>query len=64
MQDKISQLYTASEIARALGAPVHRVIYILGTRHFIQLCARAGRLRLYDRQAMQQIAEELDRDRN
>lgn len=47
-------------LARRLNVPLHRVIYILNTRPHIRPAARAGRMRLYDREAVGQVRQELD----
>jgi hypothetical protein len=56
----IPRLRTPGVIARELGEPLHRVQYILRTRAFIPPSARAGRLRLYDRQAVAMIRHALN----
>ena len=53
-------LRTPGVIARELGEPLHRVLYVLRTRAFIAPSARAGRLRLYDRQAVAMIRHALN----
>lgn len=53
-------LRTPGVIARELGEPLHRVLYVLRTRPFITPSARAGRLRLYDRQAVAMIRHALN----
>ena len=50
--EHIPTLRTPGIIACELGEPLHRVLYILRTRAFIAPSARAGRLRLYDREAV------------
>lgn len=50
--EDVPRLRTAGVIARELGEPLHRVLYVLRTRPLIRPVARAGRLRLYDRQAV------------
>ncbi|NLX23865.1 MAG: hypothetical protein GXY55_19605 [Phycisphaerae bacterium] len=52
-------LRTPGVIARELGEPLHRVQYVLRTRKGITPSARAGKLRLYDRQAVSLIREAL-----
>ena len=56
----IPQLRTPGVIAEELGVPLHRVLYVLRTRSSISPSARAGRLRLYDRRAVETIREALD----
>jgi len=53
-------LRTVGVVARELGEPVHRVLYVLRTRCHIRPAARAGRLRLYDREAVALIRHELN----
>lgn len=52
------QLITASEIARALGAPLHRVNYVLATRD-IEPVRRVGIIRAYPAEAADQVRQEL-----
>ena len=47
-------------IAASLGEPLHRVLYVLRTRSHIEPAARAGRLRLYDREAVAMLRHELN----
>jgi hypothetical protein len=54
-REGVPKLRTPGVIARELGEPLHRVLYVLRTRAFIVPTARAGRLRLYDLQAVAQI---------
>lgn len=51
----IPKLRTPGVIAQELGQPLHRVLYVLRTRAYILPSARAGRLRLYDRQAVAMV---------
>ena len=53
-------LRTPGVIARELGEPLHRVLYVLRTRGFISPSARAGRMRLYDSQAVAMIRHALN----
>ena len=50
---------TLGKIAADLGVAPHRVDYVIRTRR-IREAARAGRFRLYDREAFEAIREELD----
>lgn len=52
-------LRTPGVIAHELGEPVHRVLYVLRSRPHIRPTATAGRLRLYDSQAVRMIREAL-----
>jgi len=56
----IPRLTTPGVIATQLGQPLHRVLYVLRTRSHISPVARAGTLRLYDRDAISAIRQELD----
>lgn len=59
MKNPIPKLRTPGVLAAALGEPLHRVLYVLRTRRHIQPVASAGRLRLYDREALAMIRHEL-----
>ncbi len=56
----IPRLRTPGVIAELLGVPLHRVQYVLRTRPHIRPAARAGRLRLYDNEAIAMICQELN----
>ena len=56
----IPKLRTPGVIAHELGEPIHRVLYVLRTRPYIMPSARAGRVRLYDRQAVAMIRHTLN----
>lgn len=56
----IARLRTPGVLAANLDVPLHRVLYILQTRDHIKPSARAGRLRLYDREAIALIRHELN----
>jgi len=53
-------LITAGVIASELGQPIHRVVRVLATRPWIKPAALAGRVRLFDRRAIEQVRAELD----
>ena len=53
-------LLTPGRIAAELAAPLHRVQYILLTRPHIRPRARAGILRLFDREAVAMVRHELN----
>ncbi len=53
-------LITAGVIASELGQPIHRVVRVLATRPWIKPAALAGRVRLFDRRAIEQVRVELD----
>ena len=48
------RLFTVGRIAERYGVPVHRVQYVVKSRQ-IRPAARAGRVRLFDHQALGQI---------
>jgi hypothetical protein len=52
-------LRTPGVIAGELGVPLHRVQYVLATRPHITPIATAGRIRLFDRDAVDLIRIEL-----
>ena len=52
-------LITAGVIASELGQPIHRVVRVLATRPWIKPAALAGRIRLFDRRAIEQVRAEL-----
>ena len=56
----VPSLLTPGRIADELGVPLPRVLYVLATRRHIQPSARAGTIRLYDRQAVGMIRHELN----
>ncbi len=56
----VARLRTPGVLAADLEVPLHRVLYILQTRDHIKPSARAGRLRLYDREALALIRHELN----
>ena len=60
MKQCIPNLLTPGVIARELGVSLHRVQYVLRTRPYISPSARAGRLRLFDREAVAMIRHELN----
>jgi len=53
------KLITPGVLAAQLGAPLHRVLHVLATRSHIRPSARAGTLRLYDKEAVAQVRHEL-----
>lgn len=53
------RLITPGVIAAEVSAPLHRVLRILATRSHIRPAARAGTLRLYQREAIAQVRHEL-----
>ena len=59
-QEVVPRLRTPGVLAADLDVSLHRVLYVLQTRPHIRPSARAGRLRLYDRQALALIRHELN----
>ncbi len=59
-QEVVARLRTPGVLAADLDVPLHRVLYILQTRDHIKPSARAGQLRLYDREALALIRHELN----
>lgn len=59
MKNPVPKLRTPGVLATDLGEPLHRVLYVLRTRAHIQPSAQAGRLRLYDREAVAMLRQEL-----
>ena len=53
-------LRTPSVIAKEIGEPLPRVLYILRTRQHIRPAALACRIRLYDRRAVGLVRHELN----
>lgn len=53
------QLTTEGRIAAELGEALHRVQHVLRTRQHIRPVAKAGTLRLFDREAVAMIRHEL-----
>lgn len=58
--DLSPKLRTPGVLAAELGEPLHRILYILRSRPHIRPTARAGRLRLYDREAVALVRYELN----
>jgi hypothetical protein len=56
----VPSLLTPGRLADALGIPLHRVQHVLRTRQHICPSARAGMLRLYDRQALAMVRHEIN----
>jgi len=59
-KNTIPRLRTPGVIATETGAALSRVLYILETRPHIEPSAFAGRIRLYDRQAVALVRHELN----
>ena len=57
---KTPQLVTSGVIAAEVGATVTSVQYVLATRGHIRPAARAGRTRLYGRDAVAKVRHELN----
>ena len=56
----VVRMLTPGIIAREVGQPLARVLYVLRTRPHIRITARAGTLRLFDREAVAQVRHELN----
>ncbi len=56
----VARLRTPGVLAANLDVPLHRVLYVLRSRGHIRPSARAGQLRLYDREAIALIRHELN----
>lgn len=54
-----ARLRTPGVLASELGVPIHRIQYLLATRSHIRPAAMAGRVRLYDRDALEALRREL-----
>lgn len=54
------RLLTTGQLAKELRQPVHRILYVLSTRHHIQPSALSGVSRVYDSRAKAQIRHELN----
>jgi hypothetical protein len=54
------KLITPGVIAAETSEPLHRVLNILATRPHIRPAARAGTIRLYERDAIAQVRHELN----
>lgn len=54
------KMMTPGVMAEQLGVRLHRVLHVLATRDHIQPLARAGTLRLYDREALASVRHELN----
>lgn len=59
-REVIAKLRTPGVMAADLNVPLHRVQYVLRTREHIRPSARAGGLRLYDREALSLLRHELN----
>lgn len=57
-KQNVPSLRTPGVLAERLGVPLHRIQYLLRARN-IEPTARAGRLRLYDRYALEMLRREL-----
>jgi len=55
------QLRTPGVIAEETGQSLTRVYYILKTRRHIRPVAKAGGIRLYDEQAVEQVRQEAEK---
>jgi hypothetical protein len=57
----LPRLATPAEVARVLGVPLHRVLYVLRSRPHILPRAIAGAARCFDDGAIAQVRHELAR---
>ena len=55
----VQEFLTVGQIAKRLGAPVHRVEYVLRTRGQLRPLGRAGHARVYSEGDLQFIGSEL-----
>ena len=53
--DTAPKLRTPGVLAEDLGQPLHCVLYVLRSRQQIRPTARSGRLRLFDREAVDAV---------
>lgn len=60
MTNDVPLLYTTGRIATVLGEPTHRITYVIRTRE-IKHSAIAGKSRLFNAAAVEQIRSELIR---
>lgn len=54
------RLITPGVIAKTIGVPLHRVLYVLRSRAHILPRARAGTLRLYSLESLAAVRHELN----
>lgn len=54
-----TEIFTSGDLARELGRPVSQVRHILNSRAFIEPIGRAGVVRLYGPDAIEQVRREL-----
>ena len=59
MTASIDSLVTPGDIARILREPLHRVDYILNTRQGIRPMRRAGIVRLFGPEAIDEVRQEI-----
>lgn len=57
----VESVVTPGQIARKLGEPQHRIDYCLNSRRHIRPLRRAGIVRLYSPEAVEQVQRELER---
>jgi hypothetical protein len=56
----LPKLRTPGVVARELGVPISRVVYVLATRPHIRPTALAGHVRLFDLNAVAKIRHEIN----
>jgi len=54
------RLITPGVIAAELGEPLHRILNVLSTRAHVRPAARAGTLRLYNKETVAMVRHELN----
>lgn len=59
MTASINSLVTPGDIARILREPMHRVDYVLNTRQSIRPMRRAGIVRLFGPEAIDEVRQEI-----
>ncbi len=59
MPISIDSIVTPGDIARILCEPLHRVSYCLNSRLHIRPIRRAGNVRIYSPEAVEQVRQEL-----
>lgn len=60
MPDHLIKVPTVGEIARRNGVPIHRVEYVIRSRHILPI-GKAGNSLIYNSEAVERIASELRR---
>ncbi len=58
----VIKLLTVGEIARRLGCPIHKILYLIQSRQIVPI-QRAGALRVFDDSVLDLIRSEMAIDR-